>query len=345
MADLRRSSHSCPPVGADEALTAKRLGRESSRYPKESGSIFKGTIPFSRAGVSSIRVYKLQVDYALAAARKLGCSGSSRRAKRMEILASSPSPSPRRRRRRSSLHAPMVPYFGAAGAGRSTSRHADADALGGRLTAAGEAQCAALAAAAARAAERRPRRPRRCHALLQAAELAFAERLAAGSPLVALDAAREVSTARRTRGRRRRRRRRLRGSRLCRGGRGGRAVGARRPAGGGGGGGGGAGTNAGGGESDDVDAVHGRCAELWRWLIGRPEGEIALVSDSLLYHMLNFTARAAAERYWRPRRRPAAAAAAAACVAVATPPPRRSSATAPPTPSRRLCARRLAPAR
>ena len=33
-------------------------GREPSSYPKESRSIFKGTIPFSRAGVSSIRVYE-----------------------------------------------------------------------------------------------------------------------------------------------------------------------------------------------------------------------------------------------------------------------------------------------
>ena len=51
MAD-RRGSSNC----ADH-LTVGWLGRESSRYPKESGSIFKGTIPFSRAGVSSIRVY------------------------------------------------------------------------------------------------------------------------------------------------------------------------------------------------------------------------------------------------------------------------------------------------
>ena len=35
--------------------------------------------------------------------------------------------------------------------------------------------------------------------------------------------------------------------------------------------------------------VHGRCAELWRWMLGRPEEEIVLVShESLLFHMLNF---------------------------------------------------------
>ena len=73
------------------------------------------------------------------------------------------------------------------------------------------------------------------------------------------------------------------------------------------------GTNPGGGESGDVASVrrgwarmgwlartaltastpraqvHGRCAELWRWMLGRPEEEIVLVShESLLFHMLNF---------------------------------------------------------
>ena len=51
MADLRGSSNCA------DHLTVGWLGREPSRHPKESGSTFKGTIPFSRAGVLSIQVY------------------------------------------------------------------------------------------------------------------------------------------------------------------------------------------------------------------------------------------------------------------------------------------------
>ena len=54
MADLRHPSPLVP-----DHRKVKWRGREPSRYPKESGSIFKGTIPFSRAGVLSIQVYKV----------------------------------------------------------------------------------------------------------------------------------------------------------------------------------------------------------------------------------------------------------------------------------------------
>ena len=42
-------------------------------------------------------------------------------------------------------------------------------------------------------------------------------------------------------------------------------------------------------ESDDVDSVHARCVDLMRWILARPEDEIAVVSHAaFLYHLFNF---------------------------------------------------------